>query len=96
MLIECAHAAVRTRGCQFQSYYRSLRARRGSKRAIVATAHKMLRVIYSVLKNRKPYRDPETDYEALMVLRNAPRWIAMLQAYGIDPVTGLPANQQDS
>ena len=96
VLIECAHAAVRTRGCQFQSYYRSLRARRGSKRAIVATAHKMLRVIYSVLKNRKPSRDPETDYEALMVLRNAPRWIAMLQAYGIDPLTGLPANQPDS
>ena len=96
VLIECAHAAVRTKDCQFQSYYRSLKVRRGSKRAIVATAHKLLRVIYSVLKRGKPYRDPETDYEAIMVRRNAPRWIAMLQAHGIDPVTGLPAAEPDS
>ena len=50
----------------------------------------MLRVIYAVLKSRKPYRDPQTDYEAIMVQRNAPRWINMLQKYDIHPLTGLP------
>ena len=38
--------------------------RRGFKRATVATAHKMLRVIFCVLTTRTPYCDPETDYEA--------------------------------
>jgi hypothetical protein len=38
----------------------------------------MLRVIYSMLKNNRPYYDPEVDYEALMVQRNAPRWIKAL------------------
>ena len=63
------------------------------KRAIVAVAHKMLRVLYAVLTTGTPYRDPQTDYEAIMVRRNAPRWIAMLQAHGIDPVTGEPLVQ---
>ena len=88
VLVECAHAAARTHDCQFRGYHRALTVRRGHKRATVATAHKMLRVIYSVLRSRTPYRDPETDYEALMVRRNAPRWIRMLTKYGIDPATG--------
>ena len=54
----------------------------------MATAHKLLRVIHCVLKSSAPYRDPETDYEALMVKRNDPRWIRMLKKYRIDPATG--------
>ena len=56
--------------------------RNGYKRAVIATVHKMLRVIHSVLRSGTPYRDPEADHEALMVRRNAPRWIRMLQSYG--------------
>ncbi len=88
VLIECAHAAARTHHCQFRGYHKALTVRRGYKRAIVATAHKLLRVIYCVLKTNTPYLDPETDYEALMVKRNAPRWIRMLNKYGVDPATG--------
>ena len=35
ILIECAHAAVRTRDCQFRSFHESRKSRRGYKRAIV-------------------------------------------------------------
>ena len=76
--------------CQFRGYHKALTVRRGFKRATVATAHKMLRVIFRVLTTRTPYRDPETDYEAMMVKRNAPRWIAMLKKHGIDPATWSP------
>ena len=62
--------------------------RRGYKHATVATARKLLRVIYCVLSSNVPYRDAETDYEALMVKRNAPRWVRMLKKYRIDPATG--------
>ncbi len=88
VLIECAHGAARTRDCQFQGYHKALTVRRGYKRATVATAHKMLRVIFRVLQSATPYRDPHTDYEAMMVKRNAPRWIAMLKKHDIDPTTG--------
>ena len=88
VLIECAHGAARTGNCQFKGYHKALTVRRGYKRATVATAHKILRVIYRVLGTGTPYHDPETDYEAAMVKRNAPRWIAMLKKHGIHPATG--------
>ena len=86
-LVECAHGAARTKGCQFEAYHRALAARRGYKRAIVAGAHKMLRIVYVVLKTAAPCYDRTADYEALMVERNALRWIRMLRRYGyIAPV----------
>ena len=81
-LVECAHGAARTKGCQFEAQHRSLAARRGYKRAIVAVAHKMLRIIHTVLRTGKPYYDCTADYEELLVKRNAPRWIRMLLRYG--------------
>ena len=83
VLVECAHGAARTQGCQFRGYHKALMVRRGYKRAIVATAHKLLRVLYVVLRDARPYHDPEADYEQLMVRRNAPRWIRMLHRYGL-------------
>ena len=80
-LVECAHGAARTKGCQFEAQHRSLAARRGYKRAIVAVAHKMLRIIHAVLRTGKPYYDCTADYEELLVKRNAPRWIRMLLRY---------------
>jgi hypothetical protein len=52
--------------------------RRGHKRTIVALGHKILRIVYTLLKTQSPYRDPGVDYEALVVSRNAPRWIQTL------------------
>ena len=57
--------------------------RRGYKRAIVATAHKLLRCIFAVLRDGTPYRDPATDYEALLVKRNAARWLRKLREFDI-------------
>jgi transposase len=38
------------------SYYRRLRARKGPTQAIAATAHKLARILYHVLKHRTPYQ----------------------------------------
>ena len=57
--------------------------RRGYKRALVATAHKLARCVFAVLRDRTPYRDPDTDYEALLVKRNAPRWLRKLHEFDI-------------
>ena len=90
-LVECAHGAARTKSCQFETHHRALAARRGYKRAIVAGAHKMLRIIHAVLKTGRPYYDRTADYDAPMVKRNAPRWIRMLRRYGyIRPASPQP------
>ena len=82
-LAECAHGAARTRSSQFYGYHRLLAGRIGYKRAILATAHKLLRVIHTVLREDRPYTDPDIDYEKLVVERNAPRWIGMLKRHGL-------------
>lgn len=84
LLCEFAHAASRTRSV-FKSKFQSLIVRRGHKRSIVALAHKILRTIFFMLKRNEPYRDSSTDYEALSVQRNAPRWIKALTRLGFIP-----------
>lgn len=84
LLCEFAHAASRTTSV-FKSKFLSLVVRRGHKRAIIAIGHKILRTIFFMLKRREHYRDSATDYEALSVQRNAPRWIKALTKFGFIP-----------
>ena len=44
------------------AYYRRIRARHGAPSAVTATAHKLARIIYFMLKERKPYHDFGADY----------------------------------
>jgi len=81
LMCEVANAAIKTNS-QFKGKYKALVIRRGHKRAVVAVGHKMLKIIYSMLKTGQPYKDPGIDYESLMVKKNAPRWIKALKNYG--------------
>lgn len=81
LLCEFAHAASRTTSV-FKSKFQALVVRRGYKRAIIAIGHKILRTIFFMLTRREHYRDSATDYEALSVQRNAPRWIKALTKFG--------------
>lgn len=44
------------------AFYRRIKARHGAPKAIVATAHKLARIVYYMLKNRVDYLDPGADY----------------------------------
>ena len=48
--------------CALGAFYRRIRARHGAPKAITATAHKLARIVYFMLKNRQPYFDPGADY----------------------------------
>jgi transposase len=85
-LCEIANSAVKTNS-QFKGLYKGLVIRRGHKRAIIAVGHKILEIIFTIIKRKEPYRDSTVDYEALTVMKNAPRWIKALQKFGY-----LPAN----
>lgn len=84
LLCQFAHAASRTR-CAFKSKFEALRLRRGHKRAIVAIAHKILKTVFLLISRQTHYRDSATDFEALSVARNAPRWLKMLKKHGFIP-----------
>ena len=84
LLCEFAQAAGRSR-CALKDKFQALNVRKGHKRSIVALGHKMLRTIYAMLSKNTHYVDKTVDYEALMVARNAPRWLQMLVKHGYVP-----------
>jgi transposase len=71
VLCEAAWGAVRTKGCYLSAKYDALRARRGSQRAIMAVAHKIVVAAYWILRTGEGFRDLGGDYlDKLHVERN--------------------------
>lgn len=62
IMTECAWCATRTKGTYFSARYRRLAARRGKKRALVAIAAEMLKVVYHMLKDGTAYHEPGEEY----------------------------------
>jgi transposase len=60
-LVEAAWAATRTDSALAARYRRVMR-HRGHKKAVVAVAHAMLRVVYHLLAEGTTYREPGADY----------------------------------
>jgi len=61
-LIQAAWAACRKKDGYLAAQFRRLVGRRGPKRAILAVAHSLLRIIYAVLKSGTPYEDLGADW----------------------------------
>jgi transposase len=58
VLVQCAWAASRSKGTHLRQLYGRLVGRRGKKRALVAVAHRLLMIIYNVLKKGQVYQEP--------------------------------------
>lgn len=57
VLIQAAWAAVKQSDTFLAAFYRRLAARRGKKKAIVALAHKILVIVYTLLKTGEVYQE---------------------------------------
>jgi transposase len=62
ILVEAAQAAVKKKGSYYREKYYRLKARRGSKRAIIAIAHRILKAIYYIIKDGTRFRDLGEEY----------------------------------
>jgi hypothetical protein len=60
--VQCAWAASRSQGTYLKAMYGRLAARRGKKRALVAVGHRLLEIIYNVLKKGQSYQELGEDY----------------------------------
>jgi transposase len=56
-LIQAAWAAIKVKDSFLAAFYRRVAARRGNKKAIVAVAHKILVIVYTLLKTGEPYQE---------------------------------------
>jgi transposase len=61
-LVLAARAAVRGKGNYLNSQYHRLVARRGDKKAILAVAHSILVMLYTMLKKGQEYQELGSDY----------------------------------
>lgn len=60
--VQSALAAGRKKGSSFQARYHSLKGRIGPKKAAIATAAALLRVVHHMLKDGTFYQDLGTDH----------------------------------
>jgi transposase len=56
-LVEAAHVIPRMKRCRLNPFFRRRIVRGGYRKAIVATAHKILKIVYYVWKNQTPYQE---------------------------------------
>jgi transposase len=61
-LCQAAWAASHSKNTYLSAQFRRLAARKGKKRALVAVGHKILVIVFHMLKNHQPYRDLRADY----------------------------------
>lgn len=80
-MCECANSAWKTKS-SLAAKYKSLMVRKSHNKAIIAIAHKMIRLIFLLLARKVAYHDPQIDYQTMSAKKNAPRWIRQLKAIG--------------
>lgn len=60
--VRVAAASLHRSDSALGAYFRRMRARHGAPSAVTATAHKLARIIYFMLKERKAYHDVGVEY----------------------------------
>ena len=53
---------------------------------------KILRIAFAMLRDRKPYQDPDLDYDQLLAQRNQAHWVRALRKAGLLPLAGAEAS----
>jgi hypothetical protein len=88
--LRVAAASLKFSDSALGAFYRRMRARKGAPAAITATAHKLARIIYVMLKEKKTYHDVGADYFEQQyrkrALRNLTRRAAKL-GFQLEPIS---------
>jgi len=93
-LVEAARAAARTKNTYLSSLYHRIAARRGANRAAVAVAHRILIIVYHLLKDKQNYIELGPQYyEERRREQIAKQALRKLQSLGYNVVTLEPINQ---
>lgn len=83
-LCQSAWAASRTKNCYLGAYFYRKAAKRGERKAIVATAHHILVIAYCVLRDQTRYRELGGDYfDRLHPERTRNRLVRRLERMGL-------------
>jgi transposase len=84
-LVQAAHAAAKKKNSYWRAKFQRLRSRRGTKRAAVAIAHKMIVAIWHMLKYGHDYAElGENHFDRINTQRTARNLVRRLQSLGYE------------
>jgi transposase len=87
ILVQSAWAAARTNDCAVAAAFRRTAQRRGMKKAVLATAHRILRIAYSIIRNGTDYVERGGDiFDQLHPERTAKKLVRRLERIGLEVV----------
>ncbi len=81
-MCECAWASIKKKDSRFKNKYWSMVPRMGKKKALIAIANLILRLIYHLLKNKGTYEELEIQYYVDKDKRRENKIIKELQSRG--------------
>src|SRR5262249_33481206 len=95
-LVQAAWAAVKKSDTFLAAFYRRLAARRGKKKAIVALAHKILVIVYTLLSTGQVYQERGAtaldEHQKDRIVHRLERRIAQLgYTVHLEPITAATA-----
>ncbi|MBM3760323.1 MAG: hypothetical protein FJW36_08765 [Acidobacteria bacterium] len=86
-MIQCAWAATRVKNRYLGAFSRRVLARRGHLKALVAVAHKLMLIVFQILKTRETYRElGATYYDRKNIAKVAARTVHRLEQLGYEVV----------
>jgi len=85
ILVQSAWAAARTADCALAESFRRISNRRGLKKAALATAHRILRIAYAIIRNGTEYVERGgNQYDRLHPERTARKLVQRLERIGFE------------
>jgi transposase len=91
VLTQVALAAVKTKGCIFQTLYRRLTPRLGHAKAIWAVAHRLCRLTWLILHQGVAYQEKSQQSNLVAARLRTNRLVRQLQALGYQVQLTVPA-----
>ena len=84
-LLQAAWAATNSKNSYLRAFFYRLKSRKGWGKAIMAVAHKLLVIVYGILKTNNPYRELGADYyDRLNPARTVQKLVARLERLGVN------------
>lgn len=87
ILVQSAWAVAHARDCSLSAAFRRTAQRRGMKKAALATAHRILRIVWSIIRNQTEYIERGGDhFDQLHPERTANKLLRRLERIGFEAI----------
>ena len=87
LMVQCAWAATRVKDSYLGAFFRRVMARRGHLKALIAVAHKLVLILFQILKKKEAYRELGAHfYDQKNLAKVAARTVSRLEKLGFEVV----------